>query len=518
MKKTKKFIAFILAMAQCFLPIASHATPVASQVAAPNIVVIMVDDVAPYDLSTYHRGVGAVRTPNIDRLAKEGMTIADYYGQPSCTAGRAAFLTGQYPIRTGLTTVGNPGSPIGINAQDITIAEVLKARGYSTGQFGKHHIGDRNEHLPTVHGFDVFFGMLYALNMMEVMEQSDFPQNPNFVGRPRNMLLTHATTIDNPQIDPRFGKIGMQTIEDKGQLDSARMQRVDEEFAQAAISWMRAEKAKNKPFFLWFNPTRMHQPIKVGAPWRGRSGHGDYADAILQLDSIVGDVLNSLDSMGVAQNTIVLFTSDNGVNLQFWPQSGTASYRGQKGTTWEGGFRVPMLVRWPGHIPADSISTGMMTAEDWLPTLLGMLGDTTIAARLKAGMNIGGKDYKVNIDGYNQAEMLSGTGASKRHEFFYYAETQLAAIRVDQWKVHLAIKENWVDELRRIPGGLLFDIKLDPFERAQEGANHEIWARSKRWVINQFAPYMRAHQQSLRDFPPRQSGDRLGASALSSEN
>lgn len=306
---------------------------------APNIVVIMTDDVAPFDISAIHRGLGAVETPNIDRIAKEGLIITDFYAQPSCTAGRAAFLTGQYPIRTGLTSVGQPGSPVGLSSEDVTLAELLKARGYATAQFGKSHVGDRNEHLPTVHGFDEFFGLLYHLNMMEMFEQPEFPKDPNFVGRPRNVLYTRATDKDDETVIPRFGKVGKQTIEDKGTLGAKRQETFDDEVLAVSTDWLKRTKKTGKPFFLWFAPVAMHQQIHVPPEFQGKSGHSLYADGLLHLDAIVGKLLKELDDLGLTDNTIVLFTSDNGVNLAHWPSAGTPSFRGEKGTTWDGGFR-----------------------------------------------------------------------------------------------------------------------------------------------------------------------------------
>ncbi|HCK79236.1 MAG TPA: sulfatase [Actinobacteria bacterium] len=483
----------------------------------PNILVIMTDDIPPQDISAYHRGLGAVTTPNIDKIAAQGMMISDYYAQPSCTAGRAAFITGQYPIRTGLTSVGQPGSPIGLNKQDPTLAQLLKSQGYSTGQFGKSHLGDKNEFLPTVHGFDEFFGFLYHLNMMEMPEQPEFPRNPNFAGRPRNVIHARASDRDDPTEDARWGRVGKQVISDEGPLDIQRMKTFDDEILQRSLQWMKESTSSKKPFFLWVNPTRMHQKIHVSKKWEGKSGHSAYADALLQLDAMVGDLIDAVDQLGVARNTIVLFTSDNGVNLAHWPDAGTPSFRGEKGLTWDGGFRVPMLVRWPGQVPAGQWTGELMSSEDWVPTLMAAAGVPDIKARLLQGAKIGDEVFKVHLDGYDQSEMLTGKGPSRRREFFFYGETDLNAVRVDNWKVHLAIKNQWIKAAEKVPGGLLIDIKLDPFERTPEAAGHFDWMTEKTWVVPIFAPLLGEHIRSLKEYPPRQRGTGIGAATLGVE-
>ncbi|WP_432723848.1 arylsulfatase [Jeongeupia wiesaeckerbachi] len=481
----------------------------------PNIVMIMVDDMAPMDVSAYHRGLGAVDTPNIDRLAQEGMMVSDYYAQPSSTAGRAAFITGQYPIRTGLTSVGQPGSKVGLQDGDVTLAQLLKDEGYATAQFGKHHLGDRNEFLPTVHGFDEFYGFLYHLNMMEMPEQAEFPKNPNFPGRPRNIIHSVATSSDDATVDPRWGRVGKQKIEDKGPLTSVHMQTFDDEVTDMSIDWIKKQKAANKPFFLWYAPSRMHQQIHVGKPWLGKSGHSAYADAVLQLDSLVGKVLKTLDDQGLAKNTIVMFTSDNGVNLSHWPEAGTASFRGEKGLTWDGGFRVPMLVRWPDHIKANTWTGEFMTSEDWVPTLMAATGEPNVKDELLKGMKVGGKTFKNHLDGYNQLDMLTKDGGkSKRREFFFFAETQLNAVRVDQWKIHVATKDTWLGDSKKIPGGLVIDIKLDPYERTPETPGHFAWMKEKSWILPVIAGPLQEFAKSMQEFPPDQKGTGIGAAAI----
>lgn len=472
----------------------------------PNIVAIMIDDMAPMDISAYNRGLGAVTTPNIDRLAQEGMMVSDYYAQPSCTAGRAAFITGQYPIRTGLTTVGQPGAKIGIQDTDVTLAQLLKSEGYATGMFGKSHVGDRNEYLPTLHGFDEFYGLLYHLNVMEVAEMTDFPKDPKFPGVPRNMIHAVATDTDDATVDPRWGKVGKQKITDEGPLTVERMKTVDDTFTDMSIDWVKKQKAADKPFFLWFNPTRMHQKIHVSNEWLGKSGHTEYTDAILQLDHLVGKLLDSLDKEGLADNTIVLFTSDNGVNLSHWPDGGAASFKGEKGLTWDGGFRVPMLVRWPGKIKGNTWTGEFMTSEDWVPTLMAAVGKADVKEQLLKGMQVGDKTFKNHLDGYNQLDMLTAKGKSKRHEFFFYGESNLNAVRVDQWKIHTAVKDKWMEAAKPIPGGLVIDIKVDPYERSPEAGDHFRWQQQRSWVIPIVAPYMRQFAKSMQDFPPSQKG------------
>jgi arylsulfatase len=481
----------------------------------PNIVAIMIDDMAPMDLSAYHRGVGAVSTPNMDRLASEGMMISDYYAQPSCTAGRAAFITGQYPIRTGLTSVGQPGSKVGLQPKDVTLAALLKDRGYATALFGKSHLGDRNEFLPTVHGFDEFKGFLYHLNMMEMPEQPDFPKDPSFPGRPRNIVHSWASDIDDPTEDPRWGRVGKQKIEDLGPLSSTRMGVIDDEFTDDAIAFVKAQKTAQNPFLLWYCPSRMHQQIHVSKDWLGKSGHAAYFDAVLQLDALVGKLLDALDAEGLTDDTIVLLTSDNGANLAHWPMTGSASFRGEKGTTWDGGFRVPMLARWPGRIAPNSWTSGFMTSEDWVPTLLAAAGDAGVKDDLRKGRSVGGVQVKLHLDGYNQLDLLTKPGAkSARREFFYFAETELTAVRVDEWKIHLAIKDKWLEAAKKLPGGLLLDIKADPYERSPDTGGHFLWMKEKSWIMPLLMPPIHDFMESLHAFPPSQEGTGIGAAAM----
>lgn len=481
---------------------------------SPNIVIITVDDMGYFDPSCYHRGLASYTTPNIDRIAQNGMIISDYYAQASSTAGRASLITGQYPIRTGLTSVGQPGSKVGLQKEDPSLAVMLKDQNYQTALFGKWHLGDRNEYLPTNHGFDTFFGMMYHLNMMEMPEQAEFPKDPNYPGRPRNMIYSTATEKFDSTVDPRWGAVGYQQIKDMGPLTSKKMENIDETFLEHSTQWLEKASKKEAPFFLWFNPTRMHQMTHVSERWRGVSGHSEYADGVAQLDWIIGQLLDKLEKLGERQNTIILFTADNGVNLAHWPDAGTAGFRGEKGTTWDGGFRVPMIVQWDGHIPAGGYTGEFMTAEDWVPTLMAAIGNDSIKTELLTGKKIAGKEYKVHIDGYNQLGMLTGKEKSKRAEFFYYGENSLNAIRVNQWKVHTSVKNEWLKGAEKLDGGLVVNIKLDPFERSVDAPGHLLWMKEKSYILPQLVPYIGAFQKSMKAFPPRQKGDGIGVSSI----
>ncbi|MGR5268889.1 sulfatase-like hydrolase/transferase [Vibrio astriarenae] len=431
----------------------------------PNIVAIMVDDVAPMDISAYHRGLGAIKTPNIDRIAERGVMISDYYAQSSSTAGRAAFITDQYPFRSGLTSVGQPGSKLGLKKETPTLAELLKQKGYATVHVGKFHLGDNNSHLPTVHGFDEYYGFLYHLNVMEMPEQPEFPKDPNFTGVPRNVIHSLATQQHDKTVEPRFGEVGKQKIQDQGKLGKERMKRIDEEFLTFATDWLETHKNMNgdQPYFMWYNPSRMHTITHVSREYEGASQTSTYYDALKQLDDQVGILINKLESMGELDNTILMFTSDNGVNTDHWPDAGAASFRGQKGTTWDGGFRVPMLVSWPEQLPQGTYIDGMMSAEDWLPTIMAATGENDIKQRLLNGHNIEGTERVAHLDGYNQMDMLQNDGPSQRQEFFFYNEGDLNAVRVNEWKVHLKTKTTWTEPAKAWPFGVLVNIKAAPY-------------------------------------------------------
>ncbi len=391
----------------------------------PNILVIMADDVGMWNVGAYHRGMMGGRTPNIDRLADEGALFTDYYAQQSCTAGRAAFILGQTPFRTGLSKVGMPAAKQGLQDSDPTIAELLKPHGYATAQIGKNHLGDRNEYLPTVHGFDEFYGLLYHLNAMEEPYEDDYPKGADFHQRfgPRNIIDTRATDKNDRTTDPRWGRVGKQTIKDGGPLPPGPnmdpkakfdMTNVDEELVRRSNDFMERSVKAGKPFFLWHNTTRTHVWTHLAPKWQGKSGFGLYADAMMELDHLVGELLKKVDDLGVANNTIVLFTSDNGAEVFTWPDGGNHPFRGEKGTTYEGGFRVPMLVKWPGTIKPGTIINDIMSAEDWMPTLVAAAGDPAVKDQLLKGPKVGKKKFKNHLDGYSVMPISKAKSPKRR--------------------------------------------------------------------------------------------------------
>ena len=406
------------------LPLAAPAF--AQDATPPNILVIMGDDIGWSNIGVYNQGIMAGRTPHLDQMANEGMRFTDYYAEASCTAGRANFITGELPIRTGMTTVGQAGAPIGIPAQAVTIAQALKGMGYATGQFGKNHLGDLNEFLPTVHGFDEFFGYLYHLDAMEDPAHPNYPQDLLNVVGPRNMIHSWATDTDDPTVEPRWGKIGKQKIEDAGTLYPERMKTVDEEIRDKALAFIDKAQTDKKPFFVWLNPTRMHVIThlsdKYEAMRNSTNGWSEQEAGMAQLDDIVGSVMDHLKSSGLDENTIVVFTTDNGAENFTWPDGGQTPFAGGKGTALEGGFRVPAIVRWPGKVPAGKIENGIMSGLDWFPTLVAAAGDPNIVEELKAGKEIDGQEFKAHLDGYDQTAMIEGKGPSARHEIFYFTE------------------------------------------------------------------------------------------------
>jgi arylsulfatase len=492
----------------------------------PNILVIFGDDIGMWNVGVYTHGMMG-RTPNIDRIAKEGMLFTDHYAQPSCTAGRAAFITGQMPIRTGMTTIGIPGSTLGLQKEDPTLAEVLKPLGYSAGQFGKNHLGDRNEFLPTVHGFDEFYGNLYHLNAEEEPEQLDYPgvKNPAFKEKfgPRGVLHCWATDRDDPAEDPKFGRMGKQRCENTGPLTRERMKTVDAEFLKAAEGFIDQSVKEDKPFFVWFNPTRMHiwthvpQAYIQKAVDEGRPEIDVYRAGMIQHDEQVGRLLKKLDDLGIADNTIVVYSTDNGYELLFWPDGGYSPFRGEKGTTWEGGVRVPAVVRWPGKIPAGSASNGIQSHEDLYVTLAAAAGAANIKEELLEGKKIGEMTYKVHLDGYNNLDHWMGkTEKSARNRYFYYDESDLTGLRVGDWKMSFAIKEDglWWDQLvyPRVP--YLFNLRMDPMERfdplsPEWGYMARKLFAEKMWTFIPAQGLIAAHIKSLQEWPPRQRAQSL---------
>ncbi|MBS0642929.1 MAG: arylsulfatase [Acetobacteraceae bacterium] len=514
---------FLLAALVCTL---GATAPAIAQTGKPNILIIMGDDIGMWNVGAYTHGMMG-RTPNIDSIANEGMLFTDHYGQPSCTAGRAALITGQLPVRTGMTTIGIPGSARGIQKEDPTLAEVLKSAGYATGQFGKNHLGDRNEFLPTMHGFDEWFGNLYHLNAEEEPEQLDYPgqKNPAYKDRvgPRGVLHSWATDVDDPTVDPKFGRVGKQRIENTGPLTRKRMETFDGEVLTATLDWMERTAKTKKPMFIWFNTTAIHiwshSPRKYvqQAVDEGRA-ESDVARAkMLEHDEQVGTLLQKLKDLGIADNTIVIYTTDNGNELMMWPDGGYAPFRGEKGTTWEGGMRVPFLVKWPGRIAPRSDANGVQTHEDVFATLAAAAGLPDLKQKLLAGTDLNGTAYKAHLDGYNNLDYWTGKSAkSARREVFYFDETDLMAVRVDGWKMHIGIKPNglWFDAKSFPSVPFLFNLLMDPMEK-MDPLSHE-WGyigrrffAEKLWAPTAAGPFIASMLQSLQEFPPRQGADTL---------
>jgi arylsulfatase A-like enzyme len=473
--------------------------------------VIFTDDVGIWNISAYHRGMMGGSTPNIDRLAREGALFTDYYAQQSCTAGRVAFITGQSPFRVGLLKVGLPGARQGLQAKDPTIAELLKAQGYATAQTGKNHLGDRYEFLPTVHGFDEFYGNLYHLNSEEEPEDPDYPKSHAFHERfgPRGLLDCKASAQDDPTEDPRFGRVGQQTCQDTGPLTRKRMETAEEELLGRSLAFIdRAHKA-GTPFFLWHNTTRMHVWTRLSPTWQDKTGYGLYADGMAELDDIVGRLLGKLDALGIADNTIVLFTTDNGAELFSWPDGGNHPFRGEKGTTWEGGFRVPTFVRWPGVIKPGTVVNAVMAHEDWLPTFLAAAGEPQIQEKLRQGYTAGEKTFKSHLDGYNFLPFFRGEAdQGPRREFFYFDDSiRLNALRYDDWKINF----NWIEgnlftgsvKTANVP--IVVNLRQDPFERYPfESDMYRRWQADKLWTLVPAQAIVATFLQSFKDFPPSQ--------------
>ncbi len=479
----------------------------------PNIVFIMGDDIGWFNIGAYHRGMMAGRTPNLDRMAAEGIMFTDYYAEASCTAGRANFITGQLPIRTGLTTVGQAGATIGMPAEAPTIATVLKSMGYATGQFGKNHLGDRNEFLPTLHGFEEFFGYLYHLDAMEDPAHKNYPPALKDTVGPRNMLHCFANDVDDPHVDPRWGKVGKQVIQDAGTLYPDRMETVDDEILDHTVKFIDKAKGEGKPFFVWLNPTRMHVTTHLAKKYQDKrtpeNNWGIYEAGMAQLDDIVGSVLKKLKADGLDDNTIVVFSTDNGAENFTWPDGGQTPFAGGKGTVLEGGFRAPCIARFPGKIPAGRVENQIMSGLDWFPTFVSMAGNPKIAEELKQGKKLGDRTYKVHIDGYDQTELLAGKGESKRQEIYYFAETTLGAVRIGDYKYRFIDQPSgWLGGTVKVDWPLLVNLRLDPFERTGITGSLEF----SQWYLYEFWRYVFVQQEVARaaqtfiDFPPMQKG------------
>jgi len=466
----------------------------------PNILVIWGDDIGTWNISHNNRGMMGYTTPNIDRIAREGVGFTDYYAQQSCTAGRAAFIGGSVPVRSGMTKVGVPGAAEGWKKVDVTMATVLKGHGYATGQFGKNHQGDRDEHLPTMHGFDEFFGNLYHLNAEEEPENEDYPKDPAFRKRfgPRGVIHSWAD-----------GK-GGQKIEDTGPLTKKRMETVDEETSKAAMGFIEQQHKAGKPFFVWWNATRMHFRTHVKAENRGKSGQDEYSDGMVEHDAMVGELLKKLDELGIANDTVVMYSTDNGPHFNTWPDAGNTPFRSEKNSNWEGAYRVPAFLRWPGKFPAGVTLNGIASHEDWLPTFAAIAGDTDVKERLLKGTTINGRSYRAHLDGYNQLDHLTGKSkVSPRNEFFYVNDDgQVVAMRYQDWKsVFLENRGQafgvWREPFVELRVPLLFNLRRDPFERAQHNANvYDDWLLDRVFILAPLNAIAGKFLLSMSDYPP----------------
>jgi arylsulfatase A-like enzyme len=505
-------------------------TKAAEPMKKPNIVFIMGDDIGMWNISAYHHGLLAGRTPNIDKLAQEGAIFTDYYAEASCTAGRANFITGELPIRTGLTTVGQAGAKIGMPDQAPTIATALKELGYATGQFGKNHLGDRNEYLPTLHGFDEFFGYLYHLDAMEDPWHRNYPKDLLDKVGPRDVLHCVATDTDDPTVDPRWGKVGKQKITDMGPLPphptpgvKLNMETVDDVILDYTFNFMRKAQREGKPFFIWLNPTRMHVLTHLAPKYeelRNSQNMWSVQEAgMAQFDDIIGDVMKQLDAMGITDNTIIVVSTDNGAEGFSWPDGGTTPFKGWKGMGTEGGFRVPCVIRWPGQVKPNQVINEVMSGLDWFPTFVvaaGYPGD--IAADLRKGKTLNGKEYKVHLDGYNQMDMLTKGGKSARNEIWYFTESNLAAARVGDFKyVFIDQPQGWFGPKVKLDWPGIYNLRLDPFEKM--GIDQSLFAAREWWVF-EFWRFVFIQQevaklaQSAIEFPPMQPGASFNLSVV----
>jgi arylsulfatase len=468
----------------------------------PNILVMFGDDIGWFNISAYNHGLMGYKTPNIDRLAKEGAMFTDAYGQQSCTAGRAAFLTGQSPYRTGLTKVGLPGADLGLKPEDPTLAELLKPQGYIAGQFGKNHLGDRDEHLPTAHGFDEFFGNLYHLNAEEEPENPDYPKDPRFKEKfgPRGVLHSWA------QAD------GTQKIEDTGPLTRKRMETMDEEVLAHSLRFIEENTAAGKPWFCWFNTTRMHVWTHLKPESQGVTGLGIYPDGMVEHDGHIGQMLNKLDELGIAGDTIVVYTTDNGAEVMSWPDGGTTIFHGEKNTSWEGGYRIPLFVRWPNRIKPGTVSNGIVSLEDLVPTLVAAAGEPEIKEKLLKGHKIGNRTYKVHLDGYNFVPFMTEPDEKwPRREFLYFTDDgDLAALRVDQWKVMFLEQraegfDVWAEPFVPLRVPRIFNVRTDPLERAiHEAMGYQTWQFNHVFLLVPAQAVVKRFMSTFAEFPPRQ--------------
>ena len=481
----------------------------------PNILVLWGDDIGIWNISHFSRGMMGYQTPNIDRIAKEGASFTDYYGQQSCTAGRACFITGQNPIRTGLTKVGMPGATVGLQAEDPTIAELLKPLGYATAQFGKNHLGDRDEYLPTVHGFDEFFGNLYHLNAEEEPELPDYPRDPAFRKQfgPRGVLHCWAD-----------GK-GGQKVEDTGPLTKKRMETIDEEITSGALGWMEKQAKADKPFFLWYNSTAMHFRTHVAEKNKGKSGQDDYSDRMVVHDGQIGQMLDKLDELGIADNTIVMYSTDNGPENDTWPDGANTPFRSQKDTNWEGGWRVPAFIRWPGKIKAGSVLNGIVSHIDMLPTLLAAAGDPEVTQKLLQGYTDGKKTFNVHLDGHDMVPYLTGQVAeSPRKGLMYFSDDgDVMAVRIRDYKFHRAVQRantmrQWAEPFVKLRLPYIMNLRRDPFERADGNSNvYWDWVMNHIFMLYEMQAVVAAQIEDFAKYPPRQKPASFNLDAVMSQ-
>jgi len=486
----------------------------------PNIVIIWGDDIGQSNLSCYSDGLMGYRTPNIDRIANEGMRFTDSYAEQSCTAGRSSFITGQSGFRTGNTKVGMPGAAQGLQPRDVTIAQLLKAQGYATGQFGKNHLGDRNEFLPTMHGFDEYYGPLYHLNASEEPELRDYPPAadfPNFLGNfgPRGVLDCKATDTDDPTVDPRFGKVGKQTIKDTGPLTMKRMETIDDDIADRSVDYLKRQKAAGKPVFLWVNFTHMHfrthtKPESLGQSGRWQSA---YHDTMIDHDKNVGQVLQALDDLGMEDDTIVMYSTDNGPHMNSWPDGAMTPFRNEKNSNWEGAYRVPCMIKWPGHIKPGSVSNEIVAHLDWAPTFLAAAGVPDVKEQLLKGMKVGDTTFKVHLDGYNLLPYLTGqTTKSPREEFFYFNDDGgLDALRYDNWKIVFSEQRIegtmriWAEPFVTLRLPKIFNLRTDPYERADITSNtYYEWLVDHLYLLVPVQKIVGDFLATFKEFPPDQ--------------
>jgi arylsulfatase A-like enzyme len=519
--KSKMWILLLVAALTITFVCAVGQESKAADAKKPNIIYIMGDDIGWFNIGAYNQGIMAGRTPHLDKLAAEGMRFTDYYAEASCTAGRANFITGQLPIRTGLTTVGQAGATVGMPGQAPTIATALKTMGYATGQFGKNHLGDRNEYLPTVHGFDEFFGYLYHLDAMEDPCHRNYPQALKDKVGPRNMIHSWAADKDDPTEQPRWGKIGKQKIEDAGQLCPDRMKTVDNEILDHTLKFIDKAKKDGKPFFVWLNPTRMHIVTHLSEKYEAmrtpENGWSIQEAGMAQLDDVVGSVMKYVKDNGLDDNTIIAFSTDNGAENFTWPDGGQTPFAGGKGTALEGGWRVPCIIRWPGKVPAGKVENSIISGLDWFPTFVAAAGNPNIVDELKKSKQLGDRSYKVHLDGYNQMDLIMGKGPSKRNEIFYFTESTLGAVRLGDYKYRFIDQPGgWLGGTVKMDWPILTNLRLDPLERTGIMGSMEY----ANWYIYEFWRYVYVQQEvekyasSFIEFPPMQRGASFNMEAV----